>query len=244
MGGNAHWWDAVAPLLSPSLRPVGLDFLGHGDSPWSPDGDYHSGVFVSNLEDARRRLGPGPFLLAGHSLGARICLDYAARQPEGVAGLILGHFLSEVYRAKKRRFKRLKTRAQPGYPDQDAMLKRFHLEPDDTLLSPEALRTLGRDCIRREGEGWTWKFDWRAFLYRYEPVWPLLDRIKTPTMVIRGEHSLVMRRDDFERVVAGLPAGRGLEIPKAHHHVPLDTPTELAAAILSFAESLTPFPQE
>ena len=36
-GGAAHvhWWDGVAPLLTPYGRVIALDFRGHGRSQWS-----------------------------------------------------------------------------------------------------------------------------------------------------------------------------------------------------------------
>ena len=41
-GGAAHvhWWDGVAPLLTPYGRVIALDFRGHGRSQWAPQGNY------------------------------------------------------------------------------------------------------------------------------------------------------------------------------------------------------------
>ena len=32
---HAHWWDGVAPLLTPYGRVIALDFRGHGRSQWA-----------------------------------------------------------------------------------------------------------------------------------------------------------------------------------------------------------------
>ena len=34
------------------------------------------------------------------------------------------------------------------------------------------IRELGLESIRPSGEGWTWKFDWRAMSIPIPPVWP------------------------------------------------------------------------
>ena len=94
--------------------------------------------------------------------------------------------------------------------------------------------------MRKGAEGWTWKFDWRSFSFPYGPVWPQLPKVASETLIVRGEHSTVMPREAMDKVVAGLPRGRGLEIPRAHHHVPLDTPAELAAAVAAWASELAP----
>ena len=117
----------------------------------------------------------------------------------------------------------------PGGP-----IRKFRLEPPGTLLGEEQLRRLGRTCIKEVDGKFTWRFDWRAFGLGYPPVWPDLPKITMPTLVVRGEHSIVMPRPEFEKVLAGLPDAKGVEIPRAHHHVPLDAPEETARHLVEF----------
>jgi len=65
--------------------------------------------------------------------------------------------------------------------------------------------------------------------------WALLPRITAPTLVVRGEHSLILDRDVAERMVKTLPSGALAEIPGAHHHVTFDAPRALADAISTWA---------
>lgn len=235
MGGNAHWWDPVAPALAARHRVFALDFRGHGDSSWSDPPAYQLEDYAADLEGARAALSLGKIRVAAHSLGARVALRHAALYPDAVERLAALDFLAEFWGNNKERHERRRRRRQPSFSDPEAMARRFHLEPDKTTLSAEALAALGRTSIRpAEGGRWTWKFDWRAFDIDYPPVWPLLSAVKAPCLVVRGEHSTVMPRGEMERSVRELPQAQGVEIAGAYHHVTLDAPARTADALLKF----------
>lgn len=234
MGGNTHWWDQVAPLLLAGHHPVAADLLGHGDSDPAREALYTTDGYVAGIESARSTLGWERMVLVCHSLGARLGLEYARRHPSRLKALVVVDFLTEFLRGRSRRFERGLALPQPIYKDPELMAQRFHLEPPGTLLDQSSLRSLARHCIRTIPQGFTWKFDWKALRYRYEPIWPVLPYITVPTLLVRGEQSTVMNRADFERVLNEQPRFSGLEIARSHHHVPLDAPRELADAIVGF----------
>lgn len=238
MAAHTGWWDPVVRRWHGVLHAVAVDFRGHGDSGRIADGNYSPEAWVEDLESVRRALGWERFILCGHSMGARIVLQYAALHPERLRGVVAVDFLAELRADKPSRFARARNRPQPVYATPDAVADRFRLEPDGTSLDAAALRALGRESLVQTPGGWTWKFDWRALGVRYEPIWPLLKDVRAPALIARGEHSTIMSREELARVVRGLPDGRALEVPGAHHHVPLDQPAALAAAIAEFAAAL------
>jgi pimeloyl-ACP methyl ester carboxylesterase len=229
MGAHTGWWESVGGLLAESSRPVALDLSGHGESAWRPNGDYSSQGWAGDIEEARHVLGWSTFTLVGHSLGARIALEYAAAHPERLDRLVVVDFFPGSIAG---RFSRARSVPQPRYESEAAALSRFRLQPDGTVLDSAALEALGRRSVKKLGGAWTWKYDWRAFRYKYEPVAPVLPRVRVPALVVRGGLSTVMTEDDLKAVTASLPGSRGLTIPQAHHHVPLDAPEELVRALL------------
>jgi pimeloyl-ACP methyl ester carboxylesterase len=235
MAAHAHWWDEAAPPLAPALRPVAIDFRGHGDSRWTEDGVYRPETWVDDVETARAALGWERFLLVGHSMGARVALGYAERYPDRLRGVVAVDFLPEMRTDKPSRFARLLKRPQPVYQSEDEAVARFRLEPDGTVLRPGKVRALGRLGVRRVEGGWSWKFDWRCLGVRPPAVWDQLARLRVPALLVRGELTTIVSREDYARMVRALPGARGLEIAGAHHHVPLDAPDALAAAIKDFA---------
>lgn len=237
MAAHTHWWDPVVPHWRGLFHCAALDFRGHGDSDWI-DEPYVSERWVEDIETARKALGWERFILVGHSMGARIALDYAERHGDRLRGLAAIDFLPEFYSSRSRAHEKTRTRPQPVYENEEIMLEKFRLQPPGTLLDEEGLRELGRHGVRRTPLGWSWKFDWRSFSFPYGPVWAQLPHIAADTLIVRGEHSTVMTREVMAQVVAALPKGRGVDLAGAHHHVPLDKPKELADAVAAWAATL------
>ncbi|MFI5347761.1 MAG: alpha/beta fold hydrolase [Elusimicrobiota bacterium] len=240
MAAHSHWWDTVVPHWSGTLRAAALDFRGHGDSDWAEGGTYSAGLWLEDIETARKALGWERFILCGHSMGARMALNYAERHPGRLRGVAAVDFLTEIHSDRPSRFSRASGRPQPVYPTEDDAVARFRLEPGGTALTPEEMRRLGMESVRPSGAGWTWKFDWRCLSIPIPPVWPQLAAISVPAMVARGELSDLIGPVDFARVAADLRAVSAVTIEGAHHHVPLDRPAELARAVADFAAGLAP----
>lgn len=75
----------IAPEVARTTRVCVYDRAGHGRSDVAPDADPARDLHVL-LERARV---PGPYVLAGHSLGGMFALGYAHRYPSQVAGVVL-----------------------------------------------------------------------------------------------------------------------------------------------------------
>lgn len=238
MAAHTHWWDPVVPHWTGALRAAALDFRGHGDSGPAPDGAYSRQTWIDDVETARAALGWDRFVLCGHSMGARIALQYAARYPGRVRGVVALDFLPQVHKDRNGRFARAAGRPQPVYESEERMVGKFRLEPDGTSLDAEAVRALGRRSVRPVEGGWTWKFDWRALNIVVEPIWDQLEAVPVPALVVRGGLSTIMSREDMAEVARRLPRGRTAEIPGAHHHVTLDAPEAVAREIAAFAAGL------
>jgi pimeloyl-ACP methyl ester carboxylesterase len=70
---------------------VSFDARGHGESDPAPPGQgYGYPEMTADLEAVvAARVGEGPFVLAGHSMGAHTAVAYALRHPRRLAGLVV-----------------------------------------------------------------------------------------------------------------------------------------------------------
>ena len=88
MGVSRNSWGAVLPAIAERTTAVAYDRSGLGRS--APDPVRRDlARLADDLVDLLDHLGPGPFILVGHSWGGPIVRSAAALVPERVAGLVL-----------------------------------------------------------------------------------------------------------------------------------------------------------
>jgi pimeloyl-ACP methyl ester carboxylesterase len=90
LGASGRFWRPVAERLATGARVVCPDLLGFGRSPW-PSVAYNVADHLAALDHARDGLDLDgePAILAGHSVGAILALEWAAARPERFAGVLL-----------------------------------------------------------------------------------------------------------------------------------------------------------
>src|SRR5262249_60389743 len=139
-GGHAHWWAPLVPALVPGWRLIAPDLRGHGESDWAEPPAYGLDDFAADLAAVRHALAPGPVALVGHSMGGRVVLGHAARQPSGVRGLaLLDSRLGDVDPALAVRWRGRVTGLREGraYASREAALAAFPFVPAQFGAPPE-----------------------------------------------------------------------------------------------------------
>jgi pimeloyl-ACP methyl ester carboxylesterase len=233
--GHAHWFDAVASAFEQDHHVVALDQRGHGESDWPVPAAYGTEDFVRDVLDMAAVLGWRQWSLVGHSMGGHNALALGAWHPGAVVAVVAAETrpllppdrLAELERHGRRTLRR--------HPSVEDALAAFRLRPPQTTASARLLAHVAQAGLVERDGGWTYRFDPVSNrLRRPVDLWPLLGRITAPTLVIRGQRSEVLAREDAEGMVAALPAGTFAEIGDAYHHVVLDQPGAVIAAIAPF----------
>ena len=90
MVGSARYWKSITDIMGGSFHTIAIDLLGFGDSPKPLEGEYdldqHVKSVITTLDSMNIK---EPFILVGHSMGALIALDLAAKYPKRVSKLVL-----------------------------------------------------------------------------------------------------------------------------------------------------------
>ena len=230
-GGAAHsrWWDHIAPLLAPGRRVVALDLSGHGDS--GRRETYSLDVWAREVLAVAADAGiAGPPTVIGHSMGGFVTLRLASLYGSRIAGAVaidspVRDLTPEEQAAREHRaFGPLRI-----YPTREAAIARFRPVPDQPTLG-YITSHVAETSVRAADGGWTWKFDPRIF-GRPQFGAALLTRLDCRVALFRAEYGILSRQMSevmYDRLGRVAPL---IEIPAAGHHVMLDQPIALIAAL-------------
>ena len=237
---HAHWFDRVAGAFVDRFHVVALDQRGHGESEWPVPPAYATEDFVADLLGVFDALEWDRVILAGHSMGGHNSMALSAWHPERVRALAV---LDSRPAIPPERLGSLRARGQQRtrnpYPTRDAAAAAFRLVPRETIADPALLRHLGETGVTERDGGWFYRFDPDANrLRRPADCWPLLSRIKAPTLYVKAALSPNLPPEHVDRLRALMPHATIAEIPHAYHHVTLDTPTEVVELLASFLHSI------
>ncbi|HEV3355421.1 MAG TPA: haloalkane dehalogenase [Pseudonocardiaceae bacterium] len=85
---SSHLWRNVIPHVAQHARSIAPDLIGMGAS-GKPDIDYRFADHARYLDAWFDALGLDDVVLVGHDWGGALAMDWAARHPERVRGLVL-----------------------------------------------------------------------------------------------------------------------------------------------------------
>jgi len=246
LASNARIWDGVAQRLADAgLRVAALDLRGHGESE-QPAAGYDFATVCRDLEAALKALGVERPVLAGHSWGANVALQYAAERAGAVAGLVLvdGGFIGVA-----------------DWPGMTRELARERLAPPRFAVPLEDwLARAGRFAAGAGRGGWVRDFlragvdvDDRGVararfhfdnhmqvvdaLYDQRPsaLYPLVD---CPVLLCPAaeDELAAAKQDAVQRALRLLPDARATWFEDTMHDIPLQRPADLAAELARFVK--------
>tara|TARA_R110000868_G_scaffold101630_5_gene279725 strand:- start:4124 stop:5071 length:948 start_codon:yes stop_codon:yes gene_type:complete len=240
-GGVAHkdWWDSIAPFLADTRRVVALDLSGMGDSDHREV--YRMETYALEAISAGRAGGAfeagAPFLV-GHSFGGFVSLAAAGEYGDELAGIAV--LDSPIRPPSEQRNSSPPSRGGSVYGTFDNALERFRLLPeqscDNSFLLDHIARLSLKPVERPDGsEGWTWKFDprlWEKLVYARKSPAEIAAALKCRIALFRGGDSTLVTDEiwAFMRETFG-PKTTMVSIPQAQHHLILDQPIAVAAAL-------------
>ncbi len=235
---HAHWFDAVTPSLADRFRVIALDQRGHGESAWTAPPAYATEDFAGDLLGLMGRLGWERMTLVGHSMGGHNAMAFAAWHPTRVAALVIVDARPVISSERVSQMRERGQRRSRGYASLDAAVTAFRLLPPDTVADPGLLAHVAAQSFVARNGGFARRFDPACYASRQPTdAWPLLPRITSPTLIVRGARSPVLPRDMAEQMRQAIPDATLVEVPDAYHHVVLDRPAAFTALVASFLEA-------
>jgi len=240
-GGVAHkqWWDALAPYLSEFRRVVALDLSGMGDSSWRDE--YRMDLYAREVRAAGEAggafAGDKPFVI-GHSFGGFVALSCSVEFGADIAGAVI--LDSPIREPEKQRSSAPPQRGGKIYESLEYAVGRFRLLPHQQCENLYLLDHIARTSLKEQDGGWTWKFDpnlWGKLAYARRDPAEMLARMACPVAFFRGAKTSLVTEDIWAFMRAAFPDAPMASIPEAQHHLILDQPLAVVAALDALLES-------
>jgi pimeloyl-ACP methyl ester carboxylesterase len=220
-GGRDHCrnWDWVAQALRQDWHVIAPDLRGHGDSQWSPDGNYAMAGYIYDLAQLIHQQALAPVTIVAHSLGGNIALRYAGIYPGNVRKLVAIEGLGPSPRMQAERGRKtidvrmrdwieaqrgLSGRLPRRYASIEDAFRR--MQEENRHLSPAQARHLTQHGVNQNEDGtYSWKFDnyvraWPPYDMTNRDVEHLWSQIACPTLLVYGKESWASNPEEDGRI--------------------------------------------
>jgi len=249
LASAARIWDFVAPLLAArGYVGTAFDQRGHGESE-KPNTGYDFATIVADDAAAVQSLGIEHPLIAGHSWGATVALQYAVEHADQVTALVLvdGGTNQLSLRPNWSREQAMKDLAPPRFAGtpRETFLSYFRSGPLGQQWTPELEDIVLHIVQLRDDDTVAPRLDFENHLQVIGAMWdqPTFDlyrQVRCPVTLIVAERQATdetqamffrMRRQGIATIVELRPDIRIVRMPDTIHDIPLQRPAELAEEI-------------
>jgi pimeloyl-ACP methyl ester carboxylesterase len=209
--GNSDYWGDLIPALAPHYRVIVMDSRGHGRSTRDAQ-PYGYDLMASDVVALMDHLKLGKADIVGWSDGAIIGLDIAMKHPDRIGRLFAFAANSTVDGLKPDVLEN---------PTFSAYIERAGEEYRKNSPTPDEYEAF----LNQIGAMWA-----------SQPNWTETDlaRIRTPVLIVDGEHDEAIRREHTEMLAKEIPGAQLLILPSVSHFAMLQNPGEFNAAVLKF----------
>ncbi len=249
-GQTRHAWKGTAATLAhQGFNAVAVDLRGHGESGWSPDGDYGIDRFAADVRAVAAAF-PTPPVLIGASLGGVSSLVAAGESDAPVASaLVLVDITPRIDPegvSKIRGF--MAAHVDTGFASleeaADAVAAYLPHRP-----RPRSLDGLRKNLRLGEDGRYRWHYD-PAFVHRGGPrhsiemrearLTAAAKRLRLPVLLVRGGSSELVPEEAAREFLAMVPGARYVDVKGARHMVAGDVNDPFTEEVAAFLAGLKP----
>ncbi|OHV34582.1 alpha/beta hydrolase [Parafrankia colletiae] len=265
-GQTRHSWQRTGERLAAlGWSAVAVDARGHGDSDWSPDGDYGYRTLVGDVRAVASQLGEPP-VLVGASMGGMAALIAQGQEPALGRALVLVDITPRVEPEGTEKIFAFMSSAPDGFAS---------LEEASAAISaynphrrrPANLDGLRKNLRQRDGR-WFWHWD-PAFMrireeadraleiqqalrgptvagagstpaHQPEPLHAAARAIRVPTLLVRGKQSDIVSEQGVAELLELIPHAEYVDVTGAGHMVAGDDNDVFAGRLGDFLDRLPP----
>lgn len=219
-GGSARSWAGLVDALGDDVECIVPNLPGFGGT--EPPSELSLDAYVDAFD---RLAGAAPYVAVGHSMGGKIVLALAARNPPAMTGLIL---IAASPPTPEPMTENERQASLDAYASRGAA--RRQLSEISGRLSPDVRQVAVEDKLRVAEPVWRW---WLEEGSR-DDILPATGGLALRTLVIGGDDDKVMGDETAPMIARRLGNATLRNIPDAGHLLPLERPEAVAALIRDF----------
>lgn len=244
--GFAANWRKIIGALEGTERCLSYDQRGHGRS-IKPAHGYRPQDYGDDLLHILDDLGWEKIILVGHSMGGRNVYHFASRFPDRVEKLVVEDIGVTIHADNLKYYEDLLGSIPTPFATREAA-KQFLLHDfveqskNRTRDKAEILGQYFYANMEQKPDGTTsWRFSKEGILETVnvaheKDYWAEWKSLSMPTLLIRGENSKELSREEFQSMLDANKMIKGVEIADAGHWVHSDQPAAFIEALKDFAQ--------
>jgi non-heme chloroperoxidase len=247
-GGQTRfaWGSTVSALSESGFLALSLDLRGHGESDWSPDGNYGVDRYAADLRRVIEQL-DRPAALVGASLGGMTSMVAAGEDPRvDCTALVLVDITPRMQQSGADAIAAFMRSSPDGFASVE--------EAADAVAAylphrPRPSDTSGLRKNLRLGDNGRYYWHWDPRMLepgpdntvaslapeRFEAA---LLTVDVPILLVRGMQSEIVGEEDAEAFRKLVPSAEYVDIPEAAHMVAGDKNDAFSAAVTSFLDRI------
>lgn len=229
--GSGHAFQHVAALLAPEFPLLAPDLGGFGGAPAPPQG-FSVDAYANQIAAFVALHALTRYVLVGHSMGGKIALALAARQPPGLVGVALLSPSPPTPEPMTDKERAISLNAFGKKDSAENTLRHITARP----LPAEDQAQILHDNLHSSRPAWD---AWLMHGSR-ESIANRMENILVPCLILAGDRDDVMSPSVHGlETLPLLPPGTRLEIiGGAGHLLPYEAPGEVAEQLRAFASRL------
>ncbi|MDV6374477.1 alpha/beta fold hydrolase [Deinococcus arenicola] len=212
-GTSRHIWRRVLG----EVEALVVDLPGFGDAAYAGRAGQTVEDMAQALTDMLREVGEGPYRVAAHSMGGKVALLLAARNPELVSELFL---IAPSPPTPEPMDPEGRAKLRAAHGNRDALNAQYHgvtVQP----IPEQDFAQLVQDGLRASHDAWT---AWPDVGSR-EDISGELDGLNLPITVLFSEDDPAISPDTIRsEVLARFPQAKAVAIHGSGHLIPLEQP--------------------
>ena len=248
-GQTRHAWKGTAAVLAQrGYYATAVDLRGHGDSGWSPDGNYAPDRFAGDVRLMATSFGRKPILI-GASLGGVSSLIAAGEAPQPIArALVLVDIAPKIDLAGVSRIRGfMAAHIDDGFASLEQAADAI-AEYLPHRRRPKSLDGLRKNLRLGKDGRYRWHYD-PALVHdpsrqrdpnREARLTKAAQNLNVPLLLVRGGSSELVSAEIAREFVAKVPGARYVDVHGASHMVAGDVNDPFTDQVVAFLDGLPP----